>query len=56
MRQCAIGLILLIACMPPAWAADEVSYGSAPAWVKPVAIPKDDGAMPEVPARILLRN
>jgi tetratricopeptide (TPR) repeat protein len=56
MRNRAFGLILLCAGLATAHAADAVNYGSAPAWVKAVATPKDDGAVPDAPARVLLRS
>jgi tetratricopeptide (TPR) repeat protein len=53
----AFGMVLLFAgFLASVHAADAVSYGSAPAWVKPVTTPKDDGAMAEAPAKVMLRS
>jgi tetratricopeptide (TPR) repeat protein/transglutaminase-like putative cysteine protease len=49
-------LLIAAAFLTPAVGADVVSYGPAAAWVKPVAVPKHDGSMPDAPARALLRS
>src|SRR5262245_55950937 len=56
MRAPVIALILSLGLAPCAMAADAVAYGPAPAWLKPVTLPKDDGSEADAPARILMRS
>lgn len=48
--------LLLLASSGPAIAADQLSFGPAPSWVIPMAIPQTSNAPVEAPAAILLSD
>jgi tetratricopeptide (TPR) repeat protein len=58
MRGLTTGVCVCLALLfvPRANAANEVVYGPPSAWIADVPVPKDDGSLPDAPAKILLRS
>jgi tetratricopeptide (TPR) repeat protein len=57
MRSSIMASVLwCVTSLAPALAAETVSHGPPPDWVKPVILPADDARQADAPAKVLLRS